>query len=941
MTQYIHRDYLLKVVLLATAYFGLARIGFLFSLVESNVTLIWPSTGLAIAVLFLYGFRLWPGVAIGAFCVVASTGAPWGFNLASTIGNTLEALAGAAMLQRVGFDPALARVRHVAYLIGAACLSATISASIGVAGLCASGMVPWAIYGSLWGPWWVGNSMGTILIAPLIFIWTAYPNPIRSWPFLHSFEAVLLVLANIVVSVMVFSDIFTSRQTHLALMYLPFLTLLWAGLRFGPFGAASMNLVVNSIAVIGTASGHGPFANQTINESLLLLWAFMSSASIAVLFTATLATTQYNARMALSYAEQALRQSEARYRSLIEDTPVLLCRFQPGGVHEFVNTSYARTFGLKPEDLIGRSFMEFVPEDQRTNVIARIESLSLESPVNTQDNIVVHPSGEANWYRWTNRLLIDETGKKVYQSVGENITERKRAEEALRRSEARFRAIVENSNDGIIFIDANGIINYRSPSFKHINGFNNEERLGRSLFEIVHPDDVEMMTHTWNQILLHPEIIHKAEYRIRHQNGTWIWIETIAQNLLDNPNVQAVIFASHDITEHKRAEEVRNRLEAQLLQAQKMEAIGRLAGGIAHDFNNILVPIIGYSDLILMNLAPGDESYADLQYIRKSAERAAELTRQILAFSRKQVLEMRTVDLNALINDFQSMIQRLIGEHIELQTVLNPALDRVKADSGQLEQVLLNLAVNARDAMLHGGKLTFETDNVYLDATYIEQYGDALIPGHYIMLAVRDTGHGIDTTIQPHIFEPFFTTKEPGKGTGLGLATVFGIIKQHGGSIWLYSEPGKGSTFKIYLPRTEAPLALLEPDPIQHASPDGTETILVVEDEIIVRKLVCETLVAHGYTVIESLSSSDSLKRVAEHTETIDMLLTDVIMPEMNGYELYQHIVLLHKDIKVLYMSGYTYEVIAHHGILDEGINFLQKPFTIHDLIHKVRRILG
>jgi CheY-like chemotaxis protein len=382
-------------------------------------------------------------------------------------------------------------------------------------------------------------------------------------------------------------------------------------------------------------------------------------------------------------------------------------------------------------------------------------------------------------------------------------------------------------------------------------------------------------------------------------------------------------------------------MEAQFLQAQKMEAVGRLAGGIAHDFNNILVPIVGYVELGMMNLSPNDKLYINLKRVKQAADRATGLVRQILAFSRKQVLEMKVLDLNAVVMDFKKMLQRLIGEDIEFQTFLEPALYRVDADAGQIEQVLMNLVINARDAMPDGGKLTIETANTYLDQGYVSRYAGAQLPGHYVMLAVSDTGCGMDAETRQQIFEPFFTTKEPGKGTGLGLSTVFGIIKQHGGNVWVYSEPDKGTTFKIYLPQVESTGETPETAPTEIASIYGTETILVVEDEEMVRRLVCETLSACGYEVLEAQSPNDALRLASERKGTFDLLLTDIIMPEMNGRDMYQKMTAIDPDIKVLYMSGYTDDVVVYHGILDEGVNYLQKPFTIQSLTRKVRLALN
>lgn len=393
------------------------------------------------------------------------------------------------------------------------------------------------------------------------------------------------------------------------------------------------------------------------------------------------------------------------------------------------------------------------------------------------------------------------------------------------------------------------------------------------------------------------------------------------------------LWSYRDITRRKT-------LEEQLRQAQKLEAVGRLAGGIAHDFNNLLVPIVGYTELGMMRLSPDDKLYTDLSRIRQAAERATGLTRQILAFSRKQLLEVGIFDLNRIIAEFEKMLQRLIGEDIQVQTYLTPTLYPVRVDRTQIEQILLNLVLNARDAMPQGGKLTLETANTFLDETYVEKHA-GVQPGQYVMLAVSDTGHGMDAETQRYIFDPFFTTKEPGKGTGLGLATVFGIVKQHQGHIWVYSEPGYGTIFKIYLPQAEG-TPQVDTDEAEATTPlHGTETILVVEDAEMVRNLVCETLTAHGYRVIEASHPADAQQLASDYNEPIHLLLTDVIMPQMNGRELYQKLSTLSPEIKVLYMSGYTDNVIVHHGILYEGVNFLQKPFTVHDLIQKIRKVLS
>jgi signal transduction histidine kinase/CheY-like chemotaxis protein len=392
-------------------------------------------------------------------------------------------------------------------------------------------------------------------------------------------------------------------------------------------------------------------------------------------------------------------------------------------------------------------------------------------------------------------------------------------------------------------------------------------------------------------------------------------------------------------TERIQSEKERAALEEQLHQSQRMEAIGQLAGGVAHDFNNLLTVIKGYSQISLMELKEGDPLKPNMEEIQNAATRAAELTKQLLAFSRRQIMEFKVLDLNTVLRNLNKMLRRLIGEDIELLTFLSGGLGRVKTDSGQIEQVVMNLVVNARDAMRNGGKMTIETANLELDEEYAWKHV-AVKPGNYVMLSVSDTGEGMSPEVRDRVFEPFFTTKERGKGTGLGLSTVYGIVKQSGGNIWVYSELGKGTTFKIYLPRVDQPLSEERKPLRKEEIPLGNETILLVEDEEGVRKLAVRVLKKQGYRVPIASQGEEALSVCREYKEPIHLLVTDVVMPKMSGRDVARLLEQIHPETKVLYMSGYTDTAIAHYGVLDEGIEYLQKPFTVDALARKVREVL-
>jgi len=522
-----------------------------------------------------------------------------------------------------------------------------------------------------------------------------------------------------------------------------------------------------------------------------------------------------------------------------------------------------------------------------------------------------------------------------------DVTEHRRAEEALIKSQNKYIDLYENANDMIFTLDLLGNFTSINRAAYASFGYRVEELLGKGLQDVLTPESFEYAMTTLQRAVAEKSDlmgIQPWEFEGLKKDGTKVLLEVRARLILEDGNVMGVQAIARDITERKQSEEEKVFLQEQLRQSQKMEAIGRLAGGIAHDFNNLLTIIGGYSALSFLELKEEDPLKGNIRAVQKATERAANLTRQLLAFSRRQPMEMKVLDLNATLRDMDKMLRRVIGEDIKLVTHLAEDLGRTKTDPGQIEQVIMNLVVNARDAMPEGGRLTIETANVELDEAYVRGHV-GVKPGRYLMLSVSDTGAGMSQEVKERVFEPFFTTKETGRGTGLGLSTVYGIVKQSGGNIWVYGEPGKGAAFKIYLPRVDEPTEVFKEKLVKDL-PRGSETVLLVEDEEEVRKLAAQILKRQGYKVLEAPQGGDALLICEQHQTPVHLMLTDVVMPGMSGHQLAKRLKSLQPEMKVLYMSGYTDNTIVQHGVLVEGVNYISKPFTVDALARKVREVL-
>jgi PAS domain S-box-containing protein len=639
----------------------------------------------------------------------------------------------------------------------------------------------------------------------------------------------------------------------------------------------------------------------------------------------------------LDYAieRNRVRGEISRFAMIVESSDDAIIGKTLDGTIVSWNRGAERMYGYSAPEAIGSSMSMLVPGGIAEDLDPIFEKLRRGERVEHYETVRVRKDGESIHVSLSIFPIFDPAGKPAgAATIARDITKNKRAEEALRRSEERFKLIEENIDEVFWIADPDiSEITYISSAYERIWGRTRKSLLEnpQSFIEGIYPDDRERVL---SDLPLQREgKPFDHEYRVIHTDGStrWIWdrgfpIRDDAGRLTHYAGV------AQDITE-------RTRLEGRFRQAQKMEAVGRLAGGVAHDFNNLLTIINGYSELVLDRLHPSDPIRGSIEEIRKAGGRAASLTRQLLAFSRQQVLAPQVLDLNALVAEVEKMLRRLIGEDIDLVMVPGAELGRVKADPGQIEQILVNLAVNARDAMPEGGKLVIETANVELDDAYARRH-PVVNPGRYVMLAMSDTGTGMDAATQAHIFEPFFTTKEHGKGTGLGLSTVYGIVKQSGGFVWVYSEPGLGSTFKIYLPLIEDAAESVPGSEGRELPFGGSETILLVEDEEAVRTLASRILQERGYKVLESASPEDALQIAEQHQEPIALLLTDVVLPKMSGRKIAEHLTHLRPNMKVLYMSGYTDDAIVRNGVLYANTAFLQKPFAPAALARKVREVL-
>ena len=674
------------------------------------------------------------------------------------------------------------------------------------------------------------------------------------------------------------------------------------------------------------------YNRETIDHLMSFLVKFTSYISRISLLNMQLENEGQQRRQ----VQAALKESEIQLRTFIRTIPDLVWLKDPQGVILFCNSKFETLYGAREKDIVGKTDYDFVGKALADSYRKHDQAaMAKGGPVINEEEVAFADDGH--------REIIETIKTPIYRSggqlvgvlgIGRDITERKRAEEARE----SLMSAIEQSSETIVITDTEGTIRYVNPAFEKITGYTRGETIGRNpRFLKSGEQDESFYRGMWETISAG-----------RNWRGRFINKKKDGSLFIEDASISPVVDASgaivnyvsvrRDITEQLRVDGEKFHLEEQYRQAQKVESIGRLAGGVAHDLNNMLAPILGYGEMLLDDFGANDYRRNHVEQIVQAGLRARDLVHQLLAFSRKQPLEYKPVDINQAIIRFERLMRRTIREDIEIKHILTPGALVIMADIGQVEQVIMNLAVNASDAMPEGGCLIIETALTDLDDNYALIHQDVK-PGQYVMLSVSDTGCGMDDHTREHLFEPFFSTKGE-QGTGLGLSTVYGIVKQHDGNIWVYSEPGAGTSIKIYLPVSGEPY--VDEDIVKNIGNDqkGFETILLVEDNVQVRRLAHAILKRYGYTVLVARNGSEALAILAAHEDPVDLLFTDVVMPEMNGKELFTKAAERLPGLKVLYMSGYTNRVIAHRGVLDEGVQFIQKPFGVKALVAKVRQVL-
>jgi len=907
--------YLLQVGGLSLLYWGLAWTGFKTAPAYAFVTSIWFPSGVALAVLLRYGLRYWPHALLGPILFTQTLGVPWHLSLFGGVGDLLSSLVGALILLRWRFDPAMGSFRDtMLFILFGAWLPTLFGGGIGASTLVLGHVAPPSLYFTLFKVWWLADMAGALTLAPLLLAFTD-PRPEARGDG-SAWEGGALFAFLLLACLVVFgkgSEVFHGDLLP-TYVILPFVA--WAALRFD-LRATSAVVMISSLAAIYGCARNLREADAFRSTAILHLQIFMSVlSSLGLMLSAALQERRK--------VERDLLENQRFLHGIMDSSPAVIYVKDLDGRYLLTNQRFEQLFGLARGKVKGLRDEDIFPKAE-AEAFRTLDQMVVESrqPLVAEERA----SGEAGsqTYLSIKSPLMDGEGRPfALCGISTDITDRKRAETDLQKT----RFALERSLDAMFLLDPQGrILDVNETACTQFE-CGREKLVGQTL-QSLEPSLAAAWPERWRDLRASGSL--RVESTHRTGTGRILPVEA-TYHFYEFQGEEGCLAFFRDLSEHRA-------LEEQLRHSQKMDAVGQLAGGIAHDFNNILSAIGLYSTLALEDLGPDDPSRHSIEGIQLAGQKAASLTRQLLSFSRKQVLQPESVDLGKVLKELEPMLRRLLGETIQLKARVAPGLGRVLADPGLMEQALLNLVVNARDAMPGGGTILMEAAEVTLG----EKPGKEPVgipPGPCVVLRVADTGTGMSPETQAHIFEPFFTTKERGKGTGLGLATVYGIVQQAGGHIWVESEPGRGTTFTLYFPRAAAGEARDPSEPEGVPEQGQGEHLLLVEDEESLRELVAGMLTLRGYQVSTAVDGADAFESFRDGTKPLDLLVTDVIMPKRNGRELADALRRVYPGLKVLYMSGYTAENSVHRGLLEAGVPFLQKPFPPHALLRMAREVL-
>jgi PAS domain S-box-containing protein len=938
--------HLIEFLGVGVAYFVLAEIGLALASSDPVASPIWPPTGFALAMVVLRGYRIWPAIFLAALIANEMTTGLVYTSLAIAVGNTMEAIIGGYLINhwcggRRAFETPAAITRFALCVLS----STAVSATIGVASLCLAGYALWSNFVFLWATWWWADIASALVITPVLILWwnTRHARPDRR----GTVEVGLAFLAAAAVGVLAFSPPIGPEVNRGPLAFLAVLPLLWTALRRNQRDTATVALILTFFAIWGSLAGTGPFARPEVEGSFLLLMFMISLSLPSLVLSADVAVRKLT--------EAALGSREEQFRALADAMPQLAWMAHRDGSVFWFNRRWYEYTGLAQQQALGGGWHSVHDPNELPQVLERWrlamaagEPLEIVFPLKGADGIFrpfltrVVPVRDVagrieHWFGTNTDITAEREAEGALHRLNE-VLEQRIAERtaALTESDRRFRLLVEGVTDYAIFmLDPEGIVANWNAGAERIGGYAAEEIVGQHFSCFYTQEDRQNSVPTRTLASARSSGKHEAEgWRVR-KDGSRFWASVVIDAIHEEDG-RLVGFAmiTRDMTERRAVEE-------QLHQAQKMEVVGQLSGGIAHDFSNLLGIIMMNLETIERRLRSEDKKLRrPIEMALEGGRRAAALTDRLLAFSRRRPLASQTIEMNKLVSGMSDLLHRTLGEQVSIETALSPGLWRTAADVNQLESALLNLAVNARDAMPEGGKLTIETANVYLDESYTEAQAD-LKPGRYVMVAVRDTGVGMTKEVAARAFEPFFTTKDVGRGTGLGLSQVYGFAKQSRGHVKIDSAPGAGTTVKLYLPRGSGDRAVRVPEEEMRTVPGGSsETILLVEDEIDLRVSTAESLRELGYRVLEAGDGPTALSLLDGKPE-IDLLFTDIGLPGgLNGRQLTDEARRRRPGLKVLFSTGYARNAVLRQGRAVPDAEVIVKPLTYSALATKIRRML-